>query len=688
MVINLSQSGETPVYFYFIYSISLVIGLGVYLRYRHKDYIDKERLGDLRDDITDIRKNKALSLWDRYSFHLSIIGRLGIVLYALASSETYAGTAVAAIIFESWVVWLVILRKFEGGKLKSEKSQTITLFIFSFFGLIFVNLSHNGIKENIVNDFFSPGLWIALGGAILTAVSIDRSLEFANKITRNEARRDKEKSELVDSGENARVVDNVKKQLEDKEKELADSVLVILIAHVAISIGLGTLFFVTNQISNGWLFSFPQFSAKSTIVIAIYAILLAPFTLIYPLKANIHAMTLEVNSIQYITPVLSIFFLLLGTRLFTATGLFENIDVIIERFDMFLIGSIIILAINLIFHFETGGIQRSLGKKEFGYKALIIALWCIGVFVFYRDPVFEYWFNFESSWLWEGTTDYFALLGLSSTIFILILSFRTLGLQERLRQEEHKATSLYWKMGLLSKDLKEKIINIDKSTPGIELENAELIINNEIVKLQNDAAGAPKNISKSQHEVTNELNENEIELTSMQIELSELVRSKQLGRNSTELMVLVGFALATIFITITTRPGFTTWNGFIIDLFSILFASTIVFVTYNLFEQRSKRNISIFDRKVFELDRRNLDTVELSDYTDESKSNSNQKNRSEALIPSIVCIVLLSIFAFLLFVKWHKTSDQFNWYKEICPTVSIDHTVETSGQQCPAHKLQ
>ena len=174
----------------------------------------------------------------------------------------------------------------------------------------------------------------------------------------------------------------------------------------------------------------------------------------------------------------------------------------------------------------------------------------------------------------------------------------------------------------------------------------------------------------------------------MQIELSELVRSKQLGRNSTELMVLVGFALATIFITITTRPGFTTWNGFIIDLFSILFASTIVFVTYNLFEQRSKRNISIFDRKVFEFDLQNSDTAELSDYTNEVKSNSDQKNRSEALIPSIVCIVLLSIFAFLLFVKWHETSDQFNWYNEICPTVSIDHAVEILGQQCPAHKLQ
>ena len=660
--------------------------MGAYLRYRHKDYIDRERLGYLRDDITNLRKNKTLSLWDRYSFHLSIIGRLGIVLYALASSETYAGTAVAAIIFESWVVWLVILRKFEGGKFKSGKSQTITLFIFSFFGLIFVNLSHNGIKENIVDDFFSPGLWIALGGAILTAVSVDRSLEFANKITKHDV--DDKINNLNNFDKDAKVAKNAGKQADDKEKELADSVLVILIAHVAISIGLGAVFFATNQISNGWLFSFPQFSAKSTIVIAIYAILLAPFTLIYPLKANIYAKSLEVNSIQYITPVLSIFFLLLGTRLFTATGLFEDIDVIIARFDMFLIGSAIILSINLIFHFETGGIHNILGKREFGYKALIIALWCIGVFVFYRDPVFEHWFDFKSSWLWEGTTDYFALLGLSSTIFILILSFRTLGLQERLRQEEHKAMSLYWKTGLLSQNLKQKIVDIDKSMPGNELEDAELSIYSEIMKLQNDTKNSAKNSAQGDHTVNNGLSETKNELSNMQIELSELVRSKQLGRNSTELMVLVGFALATIFITITTRPGFTTWNGFIIDLFSILFASTIVFVTYNLFEQRSKRNISIFDRRVFEFDLQNSDTAELSDYTNEVKSNSDQKNRSEALIPSIVCIVLLSIFAFLLFVKWHETSDQFNWYNEICPTVSIDHAVEISGQQCPAHKLQ
>ena len=659
MVLNLSQSGEIPVYFYFIYSISLVIGLGVYLRYRHKDYIDIKRLGNLREDINNLRNDTELSLWDRYSFHLSIIGRLGIALYALASSETYAGTAVAAIIFESWVVWLVILRRIEGHEFNLGKLQTITLFLFSFLGLIFVNLAHNGIRENIAGDFLGPGLWIAMAGAILTAVSVDRSLEFANKI----------KEINVKDGKNELPEELKENSATDKEKEVADSVLVIFIAHVVITILLGVVFFATNQISNGWLFSFPQFSVNATLVIAIYAMLLAPFTLIYPLKANIYAESLEVNSIQYITPAVSIFFLLIGTRLFTMTGLFEDIDVKIERFDMFLIGSALILSINLIFHFETGGIQKNPDQeKEFGYKALIIALWCTGVLVFYRDPILEYWFSFEQSWLWEGTTDYFALLGLSSTIFILILSFRTLGLQERLRQEEHKAMSLYWKIGLLSHDLQERIKEIDKSTPGSELEDAELVINREIEKFHNTDTNT--------------------ELTNMQIELSELVRSKQLGRNSTELMVLVGFALATIFITITTRPGFTTWNGFIIDLFSILFASTIVFVTYNLFEQRSKRNVSIFDRKVFKSDLQKSDIYESNDGTNELENNSDDKNRSEALIPSIVCIALLLIFAFLLFVKWHETSDQFNWYNEICPTVSTDDIFEISSQQCPAHKLQ
>lgn len=675
-MLNLSQSGEIPVYFYFIYSISLVVGLGAYLRYRHKDYINKDRLGKLRRGIINLRNDKEVSLWDRYSFHFSILGRLGIALYALASSETYAGTAVAAIIFESWVVWLVILRRIEGHEFNLGKLQTITLFLFSFFGLIFVNLAHNGIRGNIARDFFGPGLWIAMAGAILTAVSVDRSLEFANKITSYDT--NNEENAKNNSGNNVRVDEECGNQSHDKERELGDSVLVIFIAHVAISMLLGVVFFATNQISNGWLFSFPQFSIKATLVIAIYAMLLAPFTLIYPLKANIYMKSLEVNSIQYITPVLSIFFLLIGTKLFTMTGLFEDIDVIIERFDMFLIGSAIILSINLIFHFETGGIQRNRDEKEFGYKALIIALWCTGVLVFYRDPILEYWSNFGQSWLWEGTTDYFALLGLSSTIFILILSFRTLGLQERLRHEEHKAMSLYWKTELFSKNIKDKIVEIDKSTPGNKLENVEVEITHEIKKHQNSTAD-------NKHSVTSELTKTE--MIEMEIELSELVRSKQLGRNNTELMVLVGFALATIFITITTRPGFTTWNGFIIDLFSILFASTIVFVTYNLFEQRSKRNISIFDRKVFNPDDENPDIPKSNNSLKEVDNDFSDKNRSEALIPSIVCIVLLLIFAFLLFVKWHKTSNHFQWYNEVCPTVSIDDNVENSNQQCPAHQL-
>lgn len=657
-----------------------MIGLGAYLRYRHKNYINNKRLGKLREDIINLRNDKELSLWDRYSFHFSIIGRLGIALYALASSETYAGTAVAAIIFESWVVWLVIFRRISVKKDDKEsnlgKYQTITLFLFSFFGLIFVNLAHRGIRESVFEDFFGPGLWIALGGGILTAISVDRSLVFADKI--NEI-----KSEATDMLDNSTVTEQSKTGLQKEENEntneLADSVLVILIAHVIISIMLGIVFFATNQISNGWLFAFPQFSVTSTLVIAIYATLLAPFTLIYPLKANIYATSLEVNSIQYITPVVSIIFLLVGTKLFTMTNIFSDIDVVIERFDMFLIGSAIILSINLIFHFETGGIQNAkMKEKEFGYKALIIALWCTGVLVFYRDPILEYWFNFKQSWLWEGTTDYFALLGLSSTIFILILSFRTLGLQERLRHEEHKAMSLYWKTELFSKDLKDRIVKIDESTPGNELENVELEITCEIKKLQNRT-------EHNKHSLVNDLTKTE--LIEMEIELSELVRSKQLGRNSTELMVLVGFAMATIFITITTRPGFTTWNGFIIDLFSILFASTIVFVTYNLFEQRTKRNVSIFGRKVFNFDYHNANIPDSSKSMKESNSDTNDKNSSEALIPSIVCIALLLIFAFLLFVKWHATSSQFQWYNEVCPTVSIDDNIEILNQQCPAHEL-
>ncbi len=659
LVINLSNSGESPLFFYFIYSICLTLGLAIHLKLKYSKYFKIEQLRELTGKIAELRKNREHNIWDRYSFYFAIIGRLGIGLYALASSERFAGVAVAAIIFESWVIWLIILRKLEGGKFTTGKYQIWILFICSFLGIILVNLSHDGIQKDILGSILSPGIGIALGGAFLAAISVDRSIEFAKLITNSDL---KSQNEDMTS--------------RNKEGSVANSVLVMVIAHALIAILFAILFFANNQIFYTGIFDFPQFTIQGTLVIAIYATLLAPMTLIFPLKANIYTKSLEVNSIQHITPVLSVIILLIGTRLFSISNLFSDAKVVIERFDLFLVGASIIVAINFIFHFEGGGAEKQ-EQKEFGYKALIIALWATGTLVFYRDPLLEDWLSFGVTWLWDGTTDYFALLGLSSTIYILILSFRTLGLQERLRHEESKAMSLYWKSEMASLGFEQQIIDIDKSKHDKQLENSELEIYAKIHIYSNESEAKVDSKSIDFPKIS--------DLAEMKVQLAELVRSKQLGRNPSELMVLVGFAITTIFITLATRPGFTTWNGFIIDWFSILFSSTIIFTSYNLFEQRNKRNLSIFNREIFAKNFKKMNDSEINKLTinadkqNESVNAIDHKNSKDiafTFIPSLICLLLLSMFAFLLYVKWHDTSSQFEWFSEVCPTVIIETSTE------------
>ena len=87
-------------------------------------------------------------------------------------------------------------------------------------------------------------------------------------------------------------------------------------------------------------------------------------------------------------------------------------------------------------------------EVRFGFKALILALWGCGAFVYLRDD-FLHLLPFDG-WLWPRET-YLGALGLSATVFILLLTFRVARLGPRTQDEDNRIFALHRSLELLAR---------------------------------------------------------------------------------------------------------------------------------------------------------------------------------------------------------------------------------------------
>ena len=254
-----------------------------------------------------------------------------------------------------------------------------------------------------------------------------------------------------------------------------------------------------------------------------------------------------------------------------------------------------------------------------------------------------------------GSTDYFSLLGLSATVFILILSFRTLQLNDTKRLENQLTFSLYQKFEVLgdNPDMKddEDTQKMQKLVNNYEMEDDKDTLEQKIIKEidisnpKNSLEEMKKYLHKTLKKRKTDLKEDKesqtelFELAKMSEEINYLVYSKSRGRGMTQPVVLVLFAIMTTTIALFTRPYFVEWNAFINDIFSILFASAIAFLTINLFDQKRERNHSIF-----------IPTT--ATYT----------SWIDIWLPILGCTFLVLTFVIILYGKW---LGEWSWTSEL-----------------------
>lgn len=316
-------------------------------------------------------------------------------------------------------------------------------------------------------------------------------------------------------------------------------------------------------------------------------------------KANLITHNLGINAMSYARPIF-------GVMLLFAFGPAYAVN--IPYIDYFVIGTASIVTANLLINFEA--------ERLLGFKALVTAVWTFGAIVYLRDSA-------QSQWAGAG---YFEALALSATVFTLLLSFRVARLANRTRDEDNRTFVLFYELqalsgrGLINPAIGDHILAID-SSQGAELQNAYMAARSHI-------AEALRQVDQSDRE----------RLVAAQAQLDALAHSRQQGINFGELCALFIFAGITVGLALFLRPAISGLTAFLVEMFTMLFSSVIVFLAVNVVDLQRDRSARILKRS------------DSGDYA--LVFQDSARRHIEQGITIAVGIAIVAAYAGLLGYKW------------------------------------
>ena len=133
------------------------------------------------------------------------------------------------------------------------------------------------------------------------------------------------------------------------------------------------------------------------------------------------------------------------------------------------------------------------------------------------------------------------------------------------------------------------------------------------------------------------------ELADIQSRLDSLIHSKQYGREYSELIVLTIFAVIILSIALLTRPDATGTTGFFVDMFAMLFAAAVTFLTVNIIDLRIDRRMPVLEKSTF-----------LGNGASQMYGVHFRKDgaRLEWTISIMLCVAMVIMYGILLYSKW------------------------------------
>lgn len=283
-------------------------------------------------------------------------------------------------------------------------------------------------------------------------------------------------------------------------------------------------------------------------------------------RANMDENNKSFNALGYAIPILSLLFLLWFQL------------AVIPQVDYLVIGVVAIVVANLLINFDA--------EVRWSFEALILALGGCGTVVYFRDELLGLVNIRALNWSGDG---YFASIGMTATIFTLLLAFRVARLVTRTNDEQNRTFVILRKLDHLAKrgvihrddngDVRDCILSIDETNK-----------QNELKRHYRRARGY---IARA----TPESQSDRDTLAQVEADLDMLVRSQQSTPVLGEIFALLVFAGITIFLTIFTKPSQQgNWISLLLDLFAMLVSSVIIFLMMYSMDLDRERDAHVLER--------------------------------------------------------------------------------------------
>ena len=189
LLIEVFDAGSNPFAFYFWFGTGTAIGTALFLFFYvnilHRQFFAAEReaapaaLAALLfkpEPRTAKSGSLADRLWHRKILTWAIAGRTSVAFLALSAG--FVASETAAVIYESWAVFYVVLRGLDSVSIRSAvPARTVGFFCVAASGLLLVAVSENGS----LGDISITGVGFGVAGAVLAAVSLERSIKWGEK---------------------------------------------------------------------------------------------------------------------------------------------------------------------------------------------------------------------------------------------------------------------------------------------------------------------------------------------------------------------------------------------------------------------------------------------------------------------------------------------------------------------------
>ena len=541
LIISWGGGGKTPFLFNAAMSAGVVLGCLVFIAYRYPSLL-------FNANILRLVVGRAID----HRIVLSIAANFNFAF--LAWSTRFVDVSISAIMFGTWPIFIVIIhdRLYKHEERYHRLSPEILLLIaFGLLGFAFIIVGQAGGFQNVETGRLAEliiGVVLATLGAIATACNA-----FGFRWGTDLA------EEISHAG---RPVTADDESDQDEAPAQGDLDFLGLLVALLIASAVSGLLNTFVGISSGEVMDSRSLFIAIVVGGAASGIANAAWR-----KANLIAHHAGVNALAFAAPVFSLAWLFLLTQTQP-----ENLDYLI-------IGIIGIVIVNLLINSEA--------EVRFGFKALLLALWTCGAFVYLRDDVLQYLPFGE--WQWPGET-YFGALGLSATVFTLLRSFRVARLSTQTQEEDNRLYTLFQNVDLLARRdvihqaARMHVISIDKAVTPEQLKTAY-----QDTKDCLDRA-----------EASNPNPDDQVQLAEAETQLNVIAHSRQQGIEFGELFALIIFGGITVFIGMASRPGVTGWIGFLVEMLVVLFSAVIVFLIINVWDLHRDRAGDILEEQQYQ----------------------------------------------------------------------------------------